>query len=68
MSLVRPVDTELRAGPLDVDGGLGAGVRDGGMLDLVVEEGGAEPREAAFGCRGVHEDVRPTEKIGLVRD
>ena len=24
-----------------------AGVRDGGMLDLVVEEGGAVPREAA---------------------
>ena len=39
------MDTELRAGPLDVDGGLGAGVRDGGMLDLLVERGGAEPRE-----------------------
>ena len=61
------MDTELRAGPLDVDGGLGAGVRDGGMLDLLVEGGGAEPRELASGWRGVHEDVRPAEKLGLVR-
>ena len=45
------MDTELRAGPLDVDAGLGVGVRDGGMLDLVLEEGGAEPREAASGWR-----------------
>ena len=61
------MDTELRAGPLDVDGGLGAGVRDGGMLDLLVEGGGAEPRELASGWCGVHEDVRPVEKLGLVR-
>ena len=61
------MDTELRAGPLDVDGGLGAGVRDGGMLDLLVEGGGAEPRELASGWHGVHEDVRPAEKLGLVR-
>ena len=61
------MDTELRAGPLDVDGGLGAGVRDGGMLDLLVEGGGAEPRELTSGWRGVHEDVRPVEKLGLVR-
>ena len=59
------MDTELRAGPLD--GGLGAGVRDGGMLDLIVEGGGAEPRELASGWRGVHEDVQPVEKLGLVR-
>ena len=60
------MDTELRVGPLDVDGGLGAGVRDGGMLDLLVEGEGAEPREAASGWRGVHEDVRPAEKLGFV--
>ena len=54
---MRPVDTELRAGPLDVDGGLGADVCDGGMLDLLVKGGGAEPRELASGWRGVHEDV-----------
>ena len=59
------MDTELRAGPLD--GGLGAGVRDGGMLDLFVEGEGAEPRELTSGWRGVHEDVRPAEKLGLVR-
>ena len=61
------MDTELLVGPLDVDGGLGAGVRDGGMLDLLVEGGGAEPRELTYGWRGAHEDVRPAEKLGLVR-
>ena len=45
----------------------GAGVRDGGILDLLVEGGGAELRELASGWRGVHEDVRPAEKLALVR-
>ena len=69
MSLVRPVEPmedKLRAGAVDVDGGVGAGVREGSMVDLLADEGGTAPRDFASGCRDVHEDVRPAEKLGLV--
>ena len=55
-------DAELRAGAVDVDGGGGAGVREGGMVDLLAEEGAAL-REAVSGWRGAHDDVRPAEKL-----
>ena len=66
MSLVLPVEPmeyELRAGAVDVDGGVGAGVREGGMVDLLAEEGAAALREPVSGWRGAHEDARPAEKL-----
>ena len=69
MSRVRPVepaeDAELLAGAADGEGGVGAGARVNGVVDLLAEGGGAELREAASGWRDVHDDVRPAEKLGL---
>ena len=51
-----------------MEGGGGAGVdgmREGGALNFLVV--GAAPRVAESDDRGVHEEIRPAEKLGLVR-
>ena len=55
-----------REGPKEGGGGgVGDGTRESGALNCLVE--GAAPRVAESDDRGVHEETRPAEKLGLVR-
>ena len=55
----------LREGPVEGGGGVVDGTREGGALNLLVV--GAAPRVAESDDRGVHDEIRPAEKLGLVR-
>ena len=55
----------LREGPVEGGGAVVDGTQEGGALNLVVV--GAAPRVAESDDCGVHDEIRPTEKLCLVR-